>query len=227
VRKWLARRRPTTPAQTVAVLIAALVVIAAAGDFLGHLITGPFSSWVYRAVDIPARRFSSDHSSAGLTRAARRVGTFGSVGLTGAVAVVAGGLWWLRTRNPRPALCLVSAFVGAGFLTVVVKYAVNRTPASGPLPSFSAGTFPSGHELFALTVYGMLAVLAVRSEGPWPLRWPFAVVLALLTAGIGLARVYLLDHFVSDVVGSIVLGVTWIAVVAVVLGSQPSTRMRS
>jgi undecaprenyl-diphosphatase len=209
------------------VLVAALIVIAAAGDFLGHLITGPFSSWVYHEVDIPARTFSTDHSSAGLARGARRVGAFGSVGLAGFVAVVAGGLWWLRTRNPRPALCLVSAFAGAGFLTVVVKYAVNRTPASGPLPSFSAGTFPSGHELFALTVYGTLAVLAVRSQGPWPLRWPLAVALAVLIVGVGLARVYLLDHFVSDVIGSIVLGVTWIAVVAVILGPQPSTRMRS
>jgi undecaprenyl-diphosphatase len=219
VRKWFARR-PDTAAQAVVTLVAALVVIAAVGDLLGHLITGPLSDWVYREVDAPARSFSTAHSSAGLIRTSRRIGTLGTVGFTGLVAVVAGGWWWVRTRDLRPALCLVSAFAGAGFLTVVVKYAVNRTPASGPLPSFSAGTFPSGHELFALTVYGTLAVLAVRSKGPWPARWPPALLLALLAGAVGLARVYLLDHFLSDVVGSVVLGVAWIAVVSRVVWSQ-------
>ncbi len=226
MRKWFARH-PDTPAQAVVTLVAALVVIAAVGDLLGHLITGPLSEWVYREIDAPARSFSTAHSSAGLIRASRRLGSLGTVGFTGLVAAVAGGGWWVRTRTLRPARCLVSAFAGAGFLTVVVKYAVNRTPASGPLPSFSAGTFPSGHELFALSVYGTLAVLAVRSGGPWPVRWPPAVLLAVLAAGIGLARVYLLDHFLSDVVGSVVLGVAWIAVVAAVLGSDPSTRVRN
>jgi undecaprenyl-diphosphatase len=232
LRRWLTLH-PDTPAQTVVVLAAGLVVLVAIGDLLGHLITGPFSNWVYHDLDIPARNFSTDHSSGHLIRVAGWVGTFGNVVLTGVVAVAVGWVWWLRTRDLRPALCLVSAFAGAGVLTIVVKYAVNRTPASGPLPSFSAGTFPSGHELFAVTVYGTLAVLAVLSDGPWPLRWPLAVPLALLAAGVGLARVYLLDHFLSDVVGSVVLGAAWIAIVSKFLvsqrihGSQTSTRMRS
>jgi undecaprenyl-diphosphatase len=226
VKHWFALH-PETVAQAVVTLVAALIVLAAVGDVLGHLITGPFADWVYHDVDVPVRSFSTSHSSPALIRAARRLGTFGSVEFTGLVAVVVGGVWWHRTRDPRPALCLVSAFGGAGFLTVVVKYAVNRTPASGPLPSFSAGTFPSGHELFALTVYGTLAVLAVRSAGPWPARWPLAVPLAVLAASIGLARVYLLDHFLSDVVGSVILGSAWIAVVTVILGPSPSTRMRN
>ena len=69
-------------------------------------------------------------------------------------------------------------------------------------------------ELFAITVYGMLAVLAVRSRARWPLRWPLAIPLVALAACIGAARVYLLDHFLSDVLGSVVLGVTWIVVPA-------------
>jgi membrane-associated phospholipid phosphatase len=226
VRKWLSRR-PSTLVGSVAVLVVALGLVAIAGDLLGHLITGPFSARVYRDLDIPARNFASSHQHAGLTHAARRVGTFGNVAVTGAVAVVVGALWWLRTRNLAPALCLISGFVGAGFLTVAVKYAVNRTPASGPLPSFSAGTFPSGHELFAITVYGMLAVLAVRSRARWPFRWPLAIPLVVLAACIGAARVYLLDHFLSDVLGSVVLGVTWIVVVVVIFGSRSSAPTRS
>jgi membrane-associated phospholipid phosphatase len=217
--KWFTLR-PSTPAQTVVLLTTALVGLVVVGDVLGHLITGPLADWVYHDVDVPVRNFSTDHSSGHLIRLSGWVGTFGNVVLTGVVAVVIGWVWWLRTRDLRPALCLVSAFGGAAVLTVVVKYAVNRTPASGPLPSFSAGTFPSGHELFALTVYGTLAVLAVRSRGPWQYRWPLAVPLALLAAGVGLARVYLLDHFLSDVVGSVVLGVAWIAIVAIVLDSS-------
>jgi membrane-associated phospholipid phosphatase len=205
-----------------ALLCLAAALVAAGGLVLGRFVTGPGSTWVSNDIDGPARTFSMNHSSPGLIRVSRRVGSLGNAAITGPIALLVGGLWSLRTRTPRPILILGSAFAGAALLTVVVKYAVNRTPASGPIPSFAAGTFPSGHALFALSVYGGIAVLAVAAgEGAW--RWPVAVVLALVPVAVGLARIYLLDHFVSDVAGSIVMGAAWLTAVVTLIGTRPTT----
>jgi undecaprenyl-diphosphatase len=89
---------------------------------------------------------------------------------------------------------------------------------SGPTPRFTPGTFPSGHTLFAVAVYGSVAFLVARANG-W--RVVRAVVVAMLVAvivAIGLARIYLLDHYASDVLGSLVLGVALICAQWVILG---------
>ena len=164
--------------------------------------------------------FRSPTTTRPRSRVSRRLGVLGDARVTGAIAVVAGAVLWGRRRTPRPALLLASGFLGAVFVTVVVKRAVNRQPASGPIPLFSPGTFPSGHTLFALTVYGCLAVLVLRSGAPAFVRWATASVLLGTSVAIGLARVYLLDHFLTDVVGSILLGITWVVVAAALIGER-------
>ena len=74
---------------------------------------------------------------------------------------------------------------------------------AGPLePGFS---YPSGHAAGSFLVYGLLAWLVTRD---WPAqrRWPafaLAIILALLIAT---TRVLLQVHYLSDVVGGVLLG---------------------
>ncbi|MET1001565.1 MAG: phosphatase PAP2 family protein [Acidimicrobiia bacterium] len=205
-------------ARRIALLAAAAFAITLAGVFLGLLVRGPLSAWIDRDVDHPARSFSESHNNETAVSLSRRLDDLGEARVTGAIAVVAGAVLWGRRRTPRPALLLASGFVGAAFITVVVKRAVSRQPASGPIPGFSPGTFPSGHTLFALTVYGCLAVLVLRSGAPALVRWATASVLLGISVAIGLTRVYLLDHFLTDVLGSILLGITWVLVAAALIG---------
>ena len=76
---------------------------------------------------------------------------------------------------------------------------LNTTP--GPHNSF-----PSGHMVRAVIVYGLLA-FAVRRLAPWPwaraLALPAAVVIIVLLA---FDRIYLAVHWESDVIGGILLG---------------------
>ena len=131
--------------------------------------------------------------------------------------------WWLCTRNVRPALALIMAFVGALAVTFAVKYGVHRSPQSGPTSRFTAGTFPSGHTLVALAVYGTMAVLIIRANVRARLLRVLAAV-ALLGLAIAVAggRVYLLDHYLSDVIGSFILGVALIVASVGIVDSRPS-----
>jgi membrane-associated phospholipid phosphatase len=73
---------------------------------------------------------------------------------------------------------------------------------SGPL----ANSFPSGHVVRAVVVYGLLAFV-VQRLAPWPvarrLAVPVAIVLILLVA---IDRLYLDVHWESDVIGGLLLG---------------------
>ena len=74
--------------------------------------------------------------------------------------------------------------------------------------SFVAETdksFPSGHTFFAVTVFGMLAYLAVthlRSRYLKALTLAMALILVLW---VGAARIYLDAHWMSDVIGGYII----------------------
>jgi undecaprenyl-diphosphatase len=82
-------------------------------------------------------------------------------------------------------------------------------PSITELLGGSPGThnsFPSGHMVRAVVVYGLIA-FALRRLAPWPwaraLALPAAVVIIVLLA---FDRVYLEVHWESDVIGGIILG---------------------
>lgn len=87
------------------------------------------------------------------------------------------------------------------------------------LPMVTSGaSFPSGHSMGSMVVFGALLVLV------WPhLRpgWPRALALVLAVgaiAGIGTSRVVLGVHWPSDVLAGWALGAGWVAVGVLVRG---------
>jgi undecaprenyl-diphosphatase len=203
---------------TIGLLAGALFAIAAVGVVVGRLITGRFAHWVYWDIDIPVRSFAEHHAHARVLRYARRISGLGNAVVTGIVAFVVGSVWAARTRSWRPLLILGFVFAGAGLVTLVVKPVVHRSPQSGPIAAFTPGTFPSGHAITAAAVYGTILWLILRTRAPRTVRVLLAVSLVALTLTIGLARVYLLDHYLSDVVGGYLLGISLIVAAAVCVG---------
>jgi undecaprenyl-diphosphatase len=104
---------------------------------------------------------------------------------------------------------------GAVILNFVLKTSFARTR---PLPFFdtplpSSYSFPSGHALFALCFYGVLAWLiaaGIRSQALRISIWTVAVLLVLL---IGLSRIYLGVHYPSDVIAGYAASIVWIVAV--------------
>lgn len=77
--------------------------------------------------------------------------------------------------------------------------------ASPPLHSF-----PSGHVVQVLAVYGLLAYLWARRSASGLERLLAAAVLAFLTAVVGYARLRLGTHWPSDLWASVPLGTAWL-----------------
>ena len=121
----------------------------------------------------------------------------------------------LIRRRPRLALYLAATGIGALLLDPSLKTLVGRVRpvVADPIAHGQGNSFPSGHALGSMIVYGMLTLVflsMVRGKGrPW-----FVAVMALLVFAIGFTRVALGVHFVSDVLAGWLLGAAWISVTA-------------
>jgi membrane-associated phospholipid phosphatase len=105
-------------------------------------------------------------------------------------------------------LTMLLAGVGGGGLMYALKRLFHR-PRPEAIFDELGYSFPSGHSFFAVTLYCMLAYWLARDAPPrqrfW--IWTIAVTATLL---MGFSRIYLGEHFPSDVAAGFAIGIPWI-----------------
>ncbi|MET7614798.1 phosphatase PAP2 family protein [Streptomyces seoulensis] len=132
-------------------------------------------------------------------------------------AGVAVWLGWRRAAWGTAVWLLVTCAVAA-VVQQVVKAGVARPRPVWPDPVDSArfAAFPSGHAMTATVVCGLLLWL-VRESGMRGPRWYGAVALAVVSVlGVGLTRVWLGVHWLSDVLGGWLFGALVVALAVLV-----------
>lgn len=106
---------------------------------------------------------------------------------------------------------------GSTLVGTLVKLIVLRPRPSADLvqvmSQLDTTAFPSGHVLAATSLGGYLAFLAYTLLKPSPLRTAILCALGLYIPLMGLSRIYLGQHWFSDVMGAYLLGTLWLALV--------------
>jgi undecaprenyl-diphosphatase len=121
----------------------------------------------------------------------------------------------LARRRVRLALFLTVAGLGALFLDPSMKTLVGRLRpvVEAPVATAPGNSFPSGHALGSAVVYGALLLIFLPAmRGRWRLVLP--AVLGLIVVAVGVTRVALGVHFVSDVLAGWLLAAAWLGVTA-------------
>lgn len=100
----------------------------------------------------------------------------------------------------------ITAWAGGLALNAVLKPMFAR-----PWP-YLTYSYPSGHAMFAVIAYGLLAYFVLSEWYSQPAR--VAVILGTITLVllIGLSRVLVGAHYVSDVLGGFAMGAAWLSV---------------
>ncbi|UOQ76322.1 phosphatase PAP2 family protein [Hymenobacter sp. 5516J-16] len=113
----------------------------------------------------------------------------------------------LRLRgHRREGLEVFLAVAGAALLNQLLKTHFQRARPSSALVFQQGLSFPSGHAMIGLALYGCLAWLLWRHR-----RHPaWAILLLLFAVLIGLTRVYLHVHYATDVAAGFAAGLFWL-----------------
>ncbi len=201
-----------------------LVITAAVGIALVATLTGAATE-IYEAVedgdgvaglDRPVlslmlgwRSAATDAAISGFTQLG---GTIGMTTITVAIVVT----MTLRWRSRTPLVLMAIAVAGSLAMTTVGKVLVGRVrpPTTDAIPPFeSSPSFPSGHTLNSTVIAGMVAYLLLRRLTTRLARVLTIVGAALWAVAMGLSRVYLGHHWLTDVIVGWVLGLAWLTVV--------------
>jgi len=129
---------------------------------------------------------------------------------------IAGVLWMLGFR--LEAVFQLMAW-GTGFISFTVKSIMRRSrPTSNDtgikvaVANIGGSSFPSGHVINYVGVYGFLAYLAFTWIRPSVIRRTVVGLLMSLIALVGPSRIYLGHHWLTDTLASYVLGSSYLIV---------------
>ena len=140
-----------------------------------------------------------------------------------AVCAVA-SLLLARRRAWTDITLLLASLAGAALLNPLVKHAIARPRPLFHDPSlvFTTYSFPSGHTMGTTAVYTALAIIVARRTRYGPFAIAGAAAMIVLIAA---SRAYLGAHYVSDIVGGVLLGLAWVLVVVLALTIRERRRI--
>lgn len=139
----------------------------------------------------------------------------GPVGMT-IIAIAATGILSYMHRGWTPLVLMVIAAGGSVLMTIAGKEAVGRMrPAfeDAVAPFVGSPAFPSGHSLNSIVIAGVVTYLLMLREQRKRTRMVTIALAVLFTIAMGLSRVYLGHHWLTDVLVAWTLGLAWLAVV--------------
>jgi undecaprenyl-diphosphatase len=119
----------------------------------------------------------------------------------------------LRGGRARMVVLFLVTVGGAELLEQALKFGFHR---AHPAPFFGLAqpggySFPSGHALVSLCFFSVVAYVAARHTSSRLVRSTAWAAAALVSALIGLSRIYLGVHYPSDVLAGFAAGVCWLS----------------
>ena len=187
------------------ILVALGLITLVALSLMAHYLT-PIE-W-----NIAATRTIQSLSFPGLREAMRLISGFGNAPKIIAVTVIV----LLACNKAGEAFWLTFSGLGGWFVALQLKLLfANPRPTADVVDVFhkwNNGSFPSGHLVFYICFFGFIFFVAREqlTRGSM-LRRVVLALTAVLIVLVGFSRVFLGEHWVSDLPGSYVLGALWLA----------------
>jgi undecaprenyl-diphosphatase len=197
---------------TFGVFLLAGTIIGIAGtwgftELAGHVVSGKT-----QAFDDAVLQWLASYRRAWLTGAMVEITALGT-GLVVGMTVVITGMFMYLTQHKHSALLLGVATLGGLVLNTLLKAGFGR-PRPGIVEwgtHAASSSFPSGHAMNSVIVYGTVAYLAARLQprrSTRVLTLSFAALIIVLVCG---SRLYLGVHYPSDVLAGMAIGLAWAA----------------
>jgi membrane protein DedA with SNARE-associated domain/membrane-associated phospholipid phosphatase len=182
-----------------------LLALAAVGGFsfflLGDIVLNEGEPRIDRWAADLAERLNNDM----LVSIAKVVTDLGASWVTAPLAVITAIFAAVR-RRPIDAVALIAGWLLVWGAVQITKSAYDRARPPQSLVDTFNQAFPSGHAAYSVTLIACATVL-VRAGVGWAVRVAAVTLAVVLVAVVGVTRVYLRAHYLTDVLGGIGLSV--------------------
>lgn len=169
--------------------------------------------------DIKLALWMQGEESPGFTAVMGAVSFFGDSWVPVILVFCAFTACYIRKRRLEAVFVVatLSSMVIAGVLKILVGRPRPESFSLGPsgiFESFNQYAYPSGHVLFFVVFFGFVSFLAYRYING-RMRWTIISSCIAMVILIGPSRIYLGKHWLSDVIGSYVIGTFWLIILVV------------
>ncbi len=188
---------------------------------IGGLLLAVLSIWLFVKIAQEVLKQETTTFDQGILLALRQLHTpllnrlvegFTFVGQPGVLLVVSLSLGFglLLKRHQKEAIILAVAALGTLILNNWIKELFRRArpPQWERVVDVSQYSFPSGHAMMSMVIYGLIGYLLATRYNRW--RGGIVSLTIFLIVAIGLSRLYLGVHYPTDVVAGYAAGLVWL-----------------
>jgi membrane-associated phospholipid phosphatase len=219
IRKALDRRLKPESATELALTVA-LVFVIGAGVVLGLLAYLIRTNSHLIGIDNGVAKWGNRHATPFSTHALKIATQLGSIQVVIGLCVLLGVAELVRQRDRWTVPFIIAVVGGEEIIANVIKQIVDRTrPAFNPAAATLGPSFPSGHTTTAAAFYACAALLLGRRR-TLPTRAVLAGIAVGFAFGVAACRVLLDLHWLTDVIGGLMLGWGWFAVCGIAFGGR-------
>ena len=190
--------------------ILSLLMIYIAAVFVG-LVEDVVTSDSIVALDHLVSQQMSLLSEAGVIDVFIAITSLASTPITILVMLLTAIICWV-VRQRYIVIGLLIAVIGSTIFTFLTKMILQRARPIDILLLESTYSFPSGHATVTVALYGFLAYIAIRFSERFAVQVRIVMMTVLVTVLIGLSRIVLNEHYLSDVLGGYLVGTLWLTV---------------
>lgn len=195
-------------------LTVGFAMLALAGWAFGAVTQDVIAGDAAARLDRPVLDWFVAHREPWLTHLLGALTNLGSSAVVVPAALAVGLALWQRRHSIRPLWFLAVTYAGAELLFQAIKHltARSRPPATLAIGHFSGFAFPSGHATLAVAMWGAISIVVIPTSSPWRQQVTARAVVVVAALTIGITRVYLGAHWLTDVLAGWALGATWLTI---------------
>jgi undecaprenyl-diphosphatase len=182
--------------------------------FVAFLLVAIFRSSLH-AIDLQVNLWMPTIQSSGFTYIAAGIDEYFDTNYLVLYAVAIAGIYFVKHQKDK-GLLLVGVLAGAAlWVSIVKRIEIVARPDNAIVvnPGYS---FPSGHTVGIVVLAGVLAFFAWRYWKSRPVRAGICGGFGAMVGLVSFDRVYLNTHWLSDVLGSLLLGASWLLCVILI-----------
>ncbi|MBZ5963787.1 phosphatase PAP2 family protein [Leuconostoc gelidum subsp. gelidum] len=180
-------------------------VILAFSVFMGLLIGVKFQSQWLNNLNLAGQQLIQ-HRSVFADVSFTYITQLGSVTFTLILTVLLSLFFIYHQQYRLLAFLLVNVILFAGVVTQLIKYLVRNPRPIPQLLSEHGYSFPSGHTMIAILLYGTLIIIIQTKMQNSLLKYITIMMFLILIIAIPTSRIYVNVHYPSDILAGLALG---------------------